>query len=78
MGKAIIDEGTRAIIELAAERAATRAIEKHAAGCSIGPLWDDHNRVRGRIRKLELAVALAIGSGVLGGSAWALIKHLSG
>ncbi len=78
MGTATIDDGTRAIIELAAERAATRAIEKHADGCSIGHLWTNHDRVKGRVRKLELLLALAAGSGALGGAAWALVRHLSG
>lgn len=36
-----VDEGTRAIIELAATRAATLAVEKHAQTCSVADLKDD-------------------------------------
>ena len=73
-----IDEGTRAIIELTAERTAEKAVAKHEAQCSIGPLWKEHGGVKRRVRTLELVIAATAGVGGLGGGIWALVRTLGG
>ncbi len=78
MAKAEIPEGTRAIIELTAERAADQAITKHEAKCSIRPLWKEHDGVKRRVRVVELTIAATVGVGGIGGGIWALVRTLGG
>ena len=79
MDKIAIDEGTRAIIELTAKRAAAEAVEAHAtktcpAPASVERLWVSHGRLTGRVRRLELILVAAAASGGAGIGAWKALE----
>lgn len=73
-----IPAGLRAVIELTAERAATKAIEKHEARCSIGKLWDCRDSDSRRLRRLEIILAVVATSGSVGVVGWKLVAALTG
>ena len=75
--EATIDDGVKAIIELTAERAATKAVEKHKSDCSIGRLWDAHERSRSALRKLQIGLIVVGTAAVLGGGIVGAVKVLA-
>lgn len=68
-----IDEGTRAIIELTAERAAKAAVAEHRDHCPIASAWRASEARQRSARAVAVAAVAALGTAVV-----ALAKAVSG